>query len=82
MDYVNAAMTNILSPDILPVEELRTMLRHIKAQLPSIMHLPISLHNTFHFYQYLKETCSGSRWSISVTHRCTHTRQSTTTPDI
>ena len=26
MDYVDAVMTNILSPDILPVEELRTML--------------------------------------------------------
>ena len=53
MDYVNAAMTNILSPDIIPVE-LRSMLRHIKLQLPSMLHLPISLGDTFCFYQYLK----------------------------
>ena len=34
LDYVDAAMASILSPDILPVEELRDMLKHIKAQLP------------------------------------------------
>ena len=28
MDYVDAATTNILSPDILPVEDLRNMFRH------------------------------------------------------
>ena len=44
MYYVNAATTNILSPNILPVEELRNMLR---------LHLPISSDNTFHFYQDL-----------------------------
>ena len=47
-------MTNIVSPDILPVEEHRSMLRHIELQLPSIMHLPISLDDTLHFYWYLK----------------------------
>ena len=31
MDYVDAVMTNILSPDIFPVEELETMLRHMEA---------------------------------------------------
>ena len=36
--YLDAVMTNILSPDIHPVEELRTMLRHIEAQLLLIMH--------------------------------------------
>ena len=54
MDYVDAAMTNILSPDILHIENLRTMPRHIKSQLPSIMYLPISSDNTLHFYWYLK----------------------------
>ena len=44
LDYVDAA--------ILPVEELRIMLRHIKAQLPPIMNLPIS-SDIHHFYQYL-----------------------------
>ena len=41
MDHIDAAMTHILSPDILPVEELRYMLRHIELQLSPIMHLPI-----------------------------------------
>ena len=50
VDYVDAAMTNILSPDILPVEEPGTMIKCIKVQLPSIMHLPISLANTLHLY--------------------------------
>ena len=29
LDYANTDMANIVSQDILPVEELRTMLRHI-----------------------------------------------------
>ena len=41
IDYVDAATTNILSPDILPVEDLRNMLRHIEFDLPSTMHLAI-----------------------------------------
>ena len=53
MDYVDAAATNILSPDILPMKGLRSMLRHIESELPSTMHLPISLDGTLHFYHYL-----------------------------
>ena len=53
MDYAEAATTNILSPDILPVEDLRNMLRNIESELPSTMHLPILLDDTFHFYGYL-----------------------------
>ena len=49
MDDVDAATTNVLSSDILPVADLRNMLRHIKSELPSIMHLPISSDNTLHF---------------------------------
>ena len=41
------------SPDILPVEDLRNILRHIESELPSTIHLPISLDDTLHFYQYL-----------------------------
>ena len=52
MDYVDAATTNILSPNILPMEDLRNMLRHIESELPSTMHLPISLDDTLYFYQY------------------------------
>ena len=53
MEYVDAATTNRLSPDILPVEDVRNMLRHIESELPSTMHLPISSDDTLHFYQYL-----------------------------
>ena len=54
MDCVDAATYIILSPDVLSVKELKGMLRHIESQLPSIMHLPISLDNTLHFHRYLK----------------------------
>ena len=53
VDYVDAATTNILSPGILPVKDLRNMIRHIESELPSTMHLPISLDDTFPFYQFL-----------------------------
>ena len=53
IDYVDAAITNVLSPDILPVEDLRNMLKHIESELPPMMHLPISLDNTPHFNQNL-----------------------------
>ena len=53
MSYVDAATTNILSPDIFPVEHLRNMHKHIESELPSTIHLPISSDNTLHFYQYL-----------------------------
>ena len=54
IDSINAAMTNILSPNVLPVEELKNMLRHIRSQLPSTVHLPTSLDDTLHFYWYVK----------------------------
>ena len=53
MDCVDAATTNILPPDILPGEDLRNMPRHIESELPSTIHLPISLDDTLHFYWYL-----------------------------
>ena len=53
MDYVDAATTSILSPDILPMEDLRNILRLRESELPSTMHFPISSYDTLHFYQYL-----------------------------
>ena len=47
MDYVDVATTNVLSPNILPVEDLRNMLKHI--ELPPMMHLPISSDNTLQY---------------------------------
>ena len=53
MDYIDAATTGILSPHVLPVEDLWEMLMHIKAELLSAMHLPVSFDDTLHFYRYL-----------------------------
>ena len=53
MDYIDAATTGILLPHVLPVEDLREMLLHIKETHPSTMHLPISLEGVLHFYRYL-----------------------------
>ena len=52
IDYVDASATNVLSSDIVIMEDLRCMLRHMESELPSTMHLPISLDDTLHFYQY------------------------------
>ena len=51
-DNKDAAMANLLSPDILPVEDLRSMLRHIESELPSTMHLPASSDDILNFYHY------------------------------
>ena len=53
MDRVDAATSNVLSPGIHKVEDLRNMLRHIESELPSMMHQPISSDITLNFYQYL-----------------------------
>ena len=53
MDYIDAATTGILSPRVLPVEDLREMLMHIKSELPSTIHLPVSSDDTLHFNRYL-----------------------------
>ena len=53
MDYIDAATTGILSPHVLPVEDLRKILLHIEEALPSTMHLPVSSEDTLHFYRYL-----------------------------
>ena len=53
MDFVDAATTNVLSPDILPGVDLRNMLKHIESELLSTMHLTISTDNILYFYHYL-----------------------------
>ena len=67
MDYVDAATTNILSPNILAVEDLRNMFRHIESELPSTMHLPISSDDNLHFYWYL-HTHISSRRTVPASH--------------
>ena len=53
MDYIDAATTGILSPYVLPVEDLQKMLTNIEEAVPSTMHLPVSSENILHFYRYL-----------------------------
>ena len=52
-DYIDAATTGILSLHVLPVKDLREMLKHIEETPPSTIHLPISSEDTLHFYRYL-----------------------------
>ena len=53
MDYIDRETTGILSPHVLPVEDLREMLKHIEEMLPSTMHLPILSEDALHFHIYL-----------------------------
>ena len=53
MDYIDAATTGILSPHVLPVEDLREMLSYIEETLPSTIQLPILSEGALHFYRYL-----------------------------
>ena len=53
MDYIDAATTGILSPHVLPVEDLQKMLTYIEDALPSTMHLLVLSKDTLHFYRYL-----------------------------
>ena len=53
MDYIDAATTGTLFPNILPIMDLKKMLSYIEETLPSTLHLPISSEDTLHFYHYL-----------------------------
>ena len=81
MDYIDAATTGILSPHVLPVEDLWKMLTHWRGitfnhALTSFIrgHTPllqIPMHPHF-----------DHRWTVSPTNWCTHTGLHTTTRDI
>ena len=53
MDYIDAATTGILSPHVLPLEDLRKMLLHIEGALTCNHALTISSEDKLHFYRYL-----------------------------
>ena len=53
MDYIDAETTGIISPHVLPVQDLREMLKHIEEMLLSTMHLPISSEDIQHFYTHI-----------------------------
>ena len=81
MDYVEAATTNILSPYILPMAALRSMLRHIESELPSTMHLPISSDGTLHLLVSQYAYINGRR-TVPASHYCSHREQIMTAPNI
>ena len=53
MEYINAATSGTLSPQVLPITDLQKMLQHTADILPPTLHLPISPEDTLHFYRYL-----------------------------
>ena len=53
MDFVDAATTGALLPNVLFIADLKQMLSHIEESLPTTMHLPVSSEDTLHFYRYL-----------------------------
>ena len=53
MDYINAATSGTLSPNVLPAVDLQRMLSHIADTLPPMLHLPLSPGDTLCFYRYL-----------------------------
>ena len=42
IDSIEATTIGILSPHVLPVEDLKKMFLHIEEALPLTMHLPVS----------------------------------------
>ena len=47
MDYIDTATSGTLSPHVLPVMDLQSMLQHIADTLPPTLHLPISPEDTY-----------------------------------
>ena len=79
MDYIDAAMTGTLSPDILPIMDLKKMLSHIEETLLSTLHLPVSSEYILHFYQYLCTHVFNHQQAIPASYRCTNSGSITTT---
>ena len=79
MDYIDAAMTGTLSPHILPVLDIKKMLSHIEETLPSTLHLPVSLDDTLHSYQYLCMHVLIANKQFPTPYRCTNSGLITTT---
>ena len=63
MDYIDAATSGTLSPDILTIMDLQKMLIHIEETLPPTLHLPVSSDNALHFYRYV-HTHSDSQQGV------------------
>ena len=53
MHYIDAVTTGILSPHVLPVEDLREIFSDIEETLASTVYVLISSEDPHHFYRYL-----------------------------
>ena len=76
MHYIDAATTGIISPHVLPVEDLRKVLLHIAEALPLTMHLPVSsedtlpnLQITMHPHFEADSSSSSSMYLYRIMHR-------------
>ena len=78
MDYITAARTNILSPDILPVEDSEFSKSHQITTTFNNAHAHI-IRWHIPFLPVPQDTCTGSR---QTPHQCTYRGKSTTTPNI
>ena len=73
MDYIDAATTGTLSPQVLPIMDLKKILSHIEETLPPTLHLPVSSdHNNcqstrFSLWIFLMEISQPIMTSISNT---------------
>ena len=52
--YIHTATTGILTPEVLPLPQLQTILQQIEDKIPSNMGLPISSSATLHAYRYMR----------------------------
>ena len=68
MDYVDAAITNVLSPDILPVADLTKMLKHIESELTSNNAPAHFFRECPSFLTVSQYTCTDNRWTIPAPH--------------
>ena len=73
MDYMDAATTNILSSDILHVEDLRNMPRHIESELPSQWTYLFLQMTPFISTSISTHTHVDSRKAVLTSHQCAHT---------
>ena len=76
MEYIDAATSGILSPHVLPITDLQSMLWHICDTLPPTLHLPISPEDTLHFYRYLCTHILIENKQFFIVNWHTHTVQS------
>ena len=54
LEYIDTAISDTLTPHLIPVPDLQKMLYQIESELPPNMHLPMPSSDRLHFYRYLQ----------------------------